>query len=67
MTNYLCTHPSFIGGMASGLDLGDTLTEFNWSISGEQADMIAVKSDWVAVGKDIFVAMAKVDATRKAK
>jgi hypothetical protein len=29
--------------------------------------MIAVKSDWVAVGKDIFVAMAKVDATRKAK
>jgi hypothetical protein len=65
MTDYLFTHPSFIGGMARGLDLGDTLTEFNRSISTEEADMIAIKSDWMAVGKDISVVLVKVDVTKK--
>jgi hypothetical protein len=62
MTDYLYAQPNFIGGMARALDLGDTLTEFNRSITDEEADMIAIKSDWMAVGRDISVAMVEVDA-----
>ena len=62
MTDYLFTHPSFWGGMAGTLDLGDTLTEFNRSMFEHEADLIAIKSNWMAVGKDICSAMVKVDA-----
>jgi hypothetical protein len=67
MTDYLFTHPSFWGGMARTLDLGDTLTEFNRSLFGHEADIIAIKSNWMAIGKDISVAMVTVDAENKAR
>lgn len=53
--------PKFIRGMAAALDLGSTLTVYNVSKSGYEADLKALKSDWVAVGEDLYFAMNKWD------
>jgi len=62
MTDYLFAHPSFLGGMARCLDLGDTLTEYNQALTGEQADRVAIQADWMAVGEDIRVAIGTFQA-----
>lgn len=49
-------------GFARVLDLGDTLTEYNESVSGEQADALALAADWKAVGADIQAAMDRFAA-----
>lgn len=51
--------PSFLGGMASVLDLGATINVFNYSKSENEADTKALASDWGAVGEDISVSIAK--------
>ncbi len=50
---FLFARPSFFEGMARVLDLGDTLTEFNRSITPAQANNIALRSDWQVVGNTI--------------
>ncbi|MBU1626687.1 hypothetical protein KKB18_04890 [bacterium] len=55
MTDYLFAKPSFLGGMASVLDLGSTLTVYNNSPTPEIADNIAIYNDCKAVGNDIRV------------
>ena len=39
--------------MARLLDFAGTLNEYNSSLSGEQADRIAIASDWRAIGDDL--------------
>jgi phosphosulfolactate synthase (CoM biosynthesis protein A) len=51
--------PSFIGGMARTLDLGSTLTQYNTSPTPQQADYIAISSDWIYTGNDIKYAMGQ--------
>jgi len=58
MNSYLFANPSFLAGMASVLDLGGNLVEYNYSESGEQADYIALLSDWVEIGADMRLAVA---------
>jgi hypothetical protein len=53
LSTFLCANPSFLGGMARVLDLGSTLNEYNACPTGEQADFIALWSDWRLVGIDI--------------
>jgi hypothetical protein len=53
VTDYLYARPSFIGGMAKVLDLGDTLTMYNASRTPAEADYRATKCDWAVVGKDL--------------
>lgn len=53
MTHFLYAKPSFIGGAAYIMDLGNTLLVFNESVSPEQADYFAIKSDWIAIGDDL--------------
>ena len=53
MTHFLYARPSFLGGAGHIMDLGDTLLVFNESVSPEQADYFAIKSDWVAIGDDL--------------
>ena len=53
LSTFLFARPSFVEGIARVLDMGDTLTEFNQSLHGSQADRIALASDWMAVGCDI--------------
>ena len=52
-TDFLFARPSFIEGIASVLDLGATLIEYNESKTPEDADYIALKSDWGVIGNDI--------------
>jgi hypothetical protein len=45
--------PSFASGAARVLDLGATFDEYNSCASGNEADIRALYSDWVAVGGDL--------------
>ena len=59
----LFARPSALGGLASILDFGDTLTEYNTANSPEQADVLALWSDWLAVGDDMRAALRAYEAT----
>lgn len=57
LSSHLFARPSFLGGMASVLDIGGTLVEYNAALTPEQADAMALASDWAAVGGDLRTAM----------
>ena len=61
MTDYLFAKPSFIGGMARVLDLGGTLNVYNNSATEEDADAQALRSDFKAIGKDLYDAIEAVE------
>jgi hypothetical protein len=50
--------PSFWGGVASVLDLGATLKEYNQNRTDEEADSESIRSDWYAVGDDLRQSLA---------
>ena len=52
-TDFLFAHPSFVGGMASVLDLGTTLVVYNQSKTPKEADYRAIKCDWEVTGNDL--------------
>lgn len=56
-TYMLFARPSFIEGVSRIFDLGGTLSEYNSSPSGKEADFNALQSDWYAVGDDIRTAI----------
>ena len=65
MINYaelLFARPSFLEGAARTLDIGSTFTEYNTAPSSSQADSVALRSDWQAVGEDMRNAMAQFAA-----
>lgn len=62
MTDFLFARPSFLGGMARVLDIGGTQQEYNYSLSGEQADRIALEQDWRAVYGDWAAAVPQIEA-----
>jgi len=49
----LYARPSFWGGIARLLDVGVMLNEYNYSTSPEEADFLALQSDWEMVGADL--------------
>lgn len=55
----LFSMPSFFRDAGRVLDLGSTMAMYNYSNSPEEADCEALRSDWVAVGNDISVAVDK--------
>lgn len=57
---YLFAEPSFIEGWARMVDFANSMTEFNQSPTGEQANYIALTTDWQAVFDDVRAAMDKV-------
>lgn len=59
-SDFLFAKPSFIEGLSRVLDIGSTLTEYNTSLNGAQADMRAVSADWKAVGDDMKRAVQTV-------
>jgi hypothetical protein len=56
--DHLFASPSVWEGIARVFDFGDTLTEFNVSESAAQADFLAIRSDWLAVGDDLAAAIS---------
>jgi hypothetical protein len=54
MTRYiLFANPSFWGGTAQIMDLGNTMLVYNESATPAQADYVAIKNDWMIVGDDL--------------
>lgn len=62
LSTFLFARPSFVEGMARTLDLSGSLNEYNRSVSGEQADYLALFADWRLIGMDIQRAMLQVGA-----
>jgi hypothetical protein len=58
LSTYLFASPSFLGGMAHLLDFGGTLNQYNSSMTNEEADYLALMSDWLMVGSDIESAIS---------
>lgn len=56
MSDFLFALPSFLTGMGGAIDIGSTLTEYNVSLTPEEADYIALCSDWNAVGSAMYKA-----------
>lgn len=56
----LFADPSFIGGIASAFDVEGTFLEANVSSSPEQADWLALRSDWQNIGQDAREALRLV-------
>lgn len=61
MYSLLCARPSLIEGVARILDFGNTLTEFNQSLTPQQTDYLALRSDWRVVAGDLWSALAAVE------
>ncbi|MBE9008414.1 hypothetical protein IQ259_26020 [Fortiea sp. LEGE XX443] len=59
LSSYLYARPSLIEGIARIVDFGNTLQAYNSSLSPEQADYLALLSDWRVVGNDLRNAMAE--------
>ncbi len=50
---FLMTRPNFFEGMGRVLDLGDTLTDYNYSPDGNEADHAANWADWELISRDL--------------
>jgi hypothetical protein len=62
-TDHLFAKPSFWEGWARIFDFGNKLTTYNYAVTDEEADFIAMKSDWETVGADLTSAMNRFDVT----
>lgn len=62
-TSILFARPSFWAGTAAMLDFGNTLFEYNISLTEEQANFFAVSADWRAVGDDLRHAIMEEGVT----
>jgi hypothetical protein len=55
-TGFLFSSPNWLQGVASAIDLGGTLVEYNVSTTPQEADVRAIASDWAITGQDILLA-----------
>lgn len=60
-SDFLYARPSFIEGLARIFDFGGTLNEYNVSRTGQEADMVALRMDWAAIGQDIRNAVGEFE------
>lgn len=58
---FLYARPSFLEGMARVMDLGNTLNEYNRTMTTQQADWLALRSDWNAVGDDLRYSLLQAE------
>ena len=56
-TDFLTPDQDELTGMASVLDIFGAETPYNYSKSGEEADIKAIASDWAVIGEDISEAI----------
>jgi len=52
-SSFLFADSSVWEGLGRILDFGDTMTDYNYSLTDQQADRIAIRADWRAVGHDL--------------
>ena len=51
--NLLKKMPGFIDGVASILDFSNPQRKYNYSETDTEADCIAIRGDWMAIGHDM--------------
>lgn len=56
----MASRPSFVEGMSRLLDFGNTLSEYNTSLTPAQADFLAISADWRFIGYDCASILAKM-------
>ena len=61
-TFFLFAEPSFIEGLARIFDFSGTLNVYNESETEIEADFMALKNDWVEIGKDIKTAIKEYES-----
>jgi hypothetical protein len=54
---FLFARPSLIEGMSRVLDIAGRTNEYNYSLTPEQADRLALYRDWQLIGQDMLNAM----------
>jgi hypothetical protein len=59
---YLFARPSFWEGVGRIMDFGDILTEYNQSLTPEQADELAYRADAAALSQDMQAAFAALES-----
>lgn len=52
LSTFLYARPSFVEGLGRILDFNNTLSEYNYSLTGEEADYFALLADWRLIGRD---------------
>jgi len=57
LTGFLYARPSFIEGISRLIDFGNVLQVYNSSLTPEQADFLALSSDWSVIGDDLSIVM----------
>ena len=55
-THFLFPRPSFLGGIASAIDLFGVFRRYNRSATSEEADARALYADWRVTGQDLWAA-----------
>jgi hypothetical protein len=55
-STFFVSDPSFLSGVARTLDLWGQLDEYNIGETPEEADALALRTDWTLVGHDIVLA-----------
>lgn len=61
-SSFLFSQPSIWEGVARIFDFGNTLQEYNKSLTPEQADLRALHADWHAIGEDMKHAVQQVQS-----
>jgi hypothetical protein len=56
-STYLVASPSFLTGVARTLDLYGQFDAYNGSKTAQEADALALQSDWKVVGEDLRAAV----------
>lgn len=59
-TNRLFHRASFIGGIGSIINVAGNYYDFNYTGSGEEADIKAIENDWGMIGDDIRQSVKKI-------
>jgi hypothetical protein len=63
-STFLFAMPGFLSGMGSVLDLAGNSVTINSSSSEEEADAVAVRQDWLAIGDDMRKVIANFTASK---
>ena len=62
---FLYARPSFLEGVARAIDIGGTLQEYNTSLSGADADRLAIQSDNLMIANDLRKSIAVIVEDKK--
>ncbi len=60
----LYARPSFLEGLGRVLDMGATMAEYNTSLTGAQADLLAQRADLQTLRRDFQEAQRQARASR---